>query len=100
MRFNDEGADAVSQARNKARLAITEFVQALHDARVESPNVTNFDQGDAGQVYILGFAAEVEYVVPGWVTQEMTGNMQLIPEYQSFAYTRGLFERGVDTYRK
>lgn len=100
MNFRSQEADAVSRAREKVGKAITEFVQAVHDARIESPDAPNFNQDDAGQVYVLGFAAEVEYLVPGWVIQETTGNVQVIPDDQTPSYSRGLFERGADTYAK
>jgi hypothetical protein len=89
---------ALSAARAKVASALAEFAQVQHDERIEDEKVPAFDETDAGPVFVIGFAIELEYLIPDWVSKEITGNMVIIPDDQSPAWSRGLFDRGADAF--
>lgn len=91
---------ALSAARAKVATALAEFTQVIHDERVGNQDITSYDLDDEGSIFVVGFAVELEYLVPPWVAKEITGNVQIVPDDQSPGYSRGLYERGADQYRK
>lgn len=56
-------------------------------------------QGITLDPIVIGWAGYAEYTSVELQQADATGNVKMVPDAQSFALTRGLFECGLDGYR-
>lgn len=78
----------LAEARDQLDKAVKNFVQVQASL-----------QGISTDPVVIGWVGYAEYTSIELQNMDATGNAKLVPDAQSFALTRGLFECGLDGYR-
>lgn len=86
---------ALAKARADVDKAIAEFVRVSYE---EHANEMELSAGE--RPFLLGWAAEAEYVTTSMELNDQTGSCGLVKEDQPPGYSRGLFEIGTDRYSR
>ena len=81
--------EELAEARDQLDKAVKNFVQV--QARL---------QGISTDPVVIGWAGYAEYTSIELQNMDATGNVNMVPDAQSFSLTRGLLECGLDGYRK